>query len=309
MVASSWMHTEGGKAMWREYIFPTSIEETLQILAEYNGDARIIAGGTDLVLQRQRGACPSSVAVDITRISALDYITLSGEYIEIGALVTHAQVAASPLIKERASVLAEACGQVGGPQIRNMGTLVGNVVNALPAADSAIALHALDAEAQVTQLDGSEWMPISSLYLGVGQCRVDPCTQMITALRFRPLRSSEGSAYERLAKRKSLILPILAVGAMVGIKDGRYSDARIGVGPVAPTPLRLAEVEDYLRGEVPKGETIAKAARMAVTAAHPRDSVIRGSSEYRRAMVGVLVRRALIRATLAAGFSLGKTAT
>ena len=298
--------------MWREYVFPASVEETVRVLARYDGDARIIAGGTDLVLQRQRGTCPSSVAVDITRISGLDDITLSDEYIEIGALVTHARVAASPLVQERASVLAEACGQVGGPQIRNMGTLVGNVINALPAADGTIALHVLKAQAQVTQLDGSEWVPISTLYLGVGECRVDPCVQMITALRFRPLGTSEGSAYERLAKRKSLVLPILSAGAMVEVLDGRYGEVRIAVGPVAPTPLRIIEAEDWLRGKVPGGkvpgkEVIAEAAQMAVAVAHPRDSAIRGSSEYRRAMVEVLVRRALARATAAAGFPLGET--
>jgi len=171
--------------MWDEYLFPASVEEALEMLEAYGGEARVIAGGTDLVLQSQRGQCPAKAMVDITRIPGLDHIEEQDGLIYIGAQVTHAQVAASPLIRSRAGVLAEACGSVGGPQIRNVGTLVGNVVNALPAADGAIALFALDAEAEVAEQAGRRWTPIAALYAGVGLCTVDPCTALITQLRFR----------------------------------------------------------------------------------------------------------------------------
>ena len=279
--------------MWSEYLFPTSIQEALRMLQGHDGEARVIAGGTDLVLQRKQGECPASVAVDISRIDGLDTIEASDEYILIGALVTHGQVAASPLILENAAVLAQACGKVGGPQTRNVGTLAGNVVNALPAADSAIALLALDAEVQVAALEGSQWLPSSQLCMGVGECSVDSHRQIVTALRFKSLEPSQGSAYERLAKRRSLILPVLAVAAVVTIHNGHYADARIAMGPVAPVPLRVEQAEGLLRGK-PIGErAIREAAAASASVARPRDSVLRGSQEYRQAMVEVLTRRAL----------------
>ncbi|MGB5934040.1 MAG: FAD binding domain-containing protein, partial [Anaerolineae bacterium] len=156
--------------MWDEYLFPASLDEALEMLEAHGGEARIIAGGTDLVLQSQRGQCPAKVMVDITRIPGLDHIEERDAVIYIGAQVTHGGVAASPLIRSRAGVLVEACGSVGGPQIRNVGTLVGNVVNALPAADGAIALFALDAEVEVAERAGRRWTPIATLYAGVGLC-------------------------------------------------------------------------------------------------------------------------------------------
>jgi len=287
--------------MWREYLFPRSIREALEVLNAHGGDARIIAGGTDLVLQRKQGTCAASIAVDISRIPNLDTIKASPNHILIGAMVTHGQVAASPLIRDHAPVLAQACGKVGGPQTRNVGTLVGNVINGLPAADSAIALTALDAEAEVTSTEGAEWQSVRSLYLGVGQTCVDSCAQIVTALRFRPLRSAQGNAYERLAKRRSLILPILAVAAVAEVVDGRYGDVRIAMGPVAPIPFRAEAAEALLRGRPIGKEAIGLAAIEAAEAAHPRDSVLRGSHEYRQAMVEVLTQRALARATEAAG--------
>jgi CO/xanthine dehydrogenase FAD-binding subunit len=288
--------------MWREYLFPKSIQEALQMLDSRGGEARVIAGGTDLVLQRKQGECPASVAVDISRIDGLDTIEASGEYILIGALATHGQVAASPLILEQAAVLAQACGKVGGPQTRNVGTLAGNVVNALPAADSAIALLALDAEVEVATLGSTQWLPSNELCLGVGQCSVDSHSQIVTALRFKPLDSRQGSAYERLAKRRSLILPVLAVAAVVTIEDGHYADVRIAMGPVAPVPLRAEIAEAFLSGKPVAEKAIREAAAEAAAVARPRDSVLRGSQEYRQAMVEVLTRRALARATAAAGW-------
>jgi carbon-monoxide dehydrogenase medium subunit len=183
-----------------------------------------------------------------------------------------------------------------------VGTVVGNVINALPAADSAIALLALDAEAKVMTLEGAQWLPSNELCLGVGQSCVDSHSQIVTALRFKALRPSQGSAYERLAKRRSLILPILALAAVVAVEDGQFADVRIAMGPVAPVPLRATDAEAFLSGK-PVGEAnIREAAARAAAAARPRDSVLRGSREYRQSMVEVLTRRALTRATDASGY-------
>jgi CO/xanthine dehydrogenase FAD-binding subunit len=282
--------------MWQEYLFPATVQEALEMLTAHPGASQIIAGGTDLVLQSKRGQCPATVIVDITRISGLDFIVERDGFIVIGCQATHAQIAASALVRERAEVLALACGSVGGPATRNVGTLVGNVVNALPAADGAVALFVLDAKVEVADANGRHWMPITELYAGVGQCVLDPCAQMVTAIRFRPLEPGQASAYQRLANRKALALPTLAVGAVVGLKDGVCDGVRIAVGPVAPTPLRAREAENVLMGQPPTSEAIARAAELAEQAAQPRDSLLRGSRDYRQAMVGVLVRRALTEA-------------
>ncbi len=282
---------------WRKYLFPNTVEEALQMLAEHNHEARIIAGGTDLVLQAERGTCPSTVMVDITRIPNLNYIEEREGYIEIGAQVTHAQIANSALIQERAHVLAEACSKVGGPQIRNVATLVGNIVNALPAADGAVGLFTLDAEVHVAELEREYWQSIAELYAGVGECTIDPCVKMVTAIRFEPLENGMGSAFERLAKRKALVLPILNAGAAVGVKDGKFDVVRIAVGPVAPTPFRATAAEERLVGAaVDDNAALDEAARLAMRDAKPRSSTLRGSAEYRTAMVEVLARRAVTRA-------------
>jgi carbon-monoxide dehydrogenase medium subunit len=286
--------------MWDEYLFPASVGEALEMLEAHGGEARIIAGGTDLVLQSQRGQYPAKVMVDITRIPGLDHIEERDGLIYIGAQMTHGQVAASPLIRSRAGVLGEACGSVGGPQIRNVGTLVGNVVNALPAADGAIALFALDAEAEVAERTGRRWIPIATLYAGVGLCTVDSCAAMITQLRFGALGKGEGGAFERLAKRRALVLPILNTAAIVRLREHRVDGARIAIGPVAPTPFIAAEAAEALVGQTPDEASVTEAAELAAQAAQPRDSLLRGSAEYRKAVVEVLVRRALWRAIEAA---------
>ena len=283
--------------MWREYLFPESVDLALDMLIQHQGDARLIAGGTDLVLQSRQGRCPSRVMVDISRIPGLDSIGEQSGYIQVGAMVTHGQVAGSPLIRSRANVLADACSQVGGPQIRNMATLVGNVVNALPAADGAVALFALNAEAEVVDCDGQRWIPIADLYESVGVCTIDSCAEMVRALRFRPLEPHQRGAFQRLARRRSLALPIINAAAVLGIQGGRFVDARIAVGPVAPTPFRAARAESELVGKAATAEVVARAAELAAADARPRDSFVRGSKAYRGAMVAVLVRRALSQAS------------
>ncbi|HUW13452.1 MAG TPA: FAD binding domain-containing protein [Anaerolineae bacterium] len=282
--------------MWDDYLFPQSVDEALEMLETHGGEARIIAGGTDLTLQRQRGRSPTTVMVDITRVPGLENIEERDGYVHVGAAVTHAQVTVSSLIHSRAGVLAEACGSVGGPQIRNVGTLVGNVVNALPAADGAIALFALEAEAEVVEPRGRRWLPIAELYAGVGRCTVDSSLALITQVRFRPLGRGQAGAFERLAKRKALILPILNTAVVVSLDGTKIGQARIAIGPVAPTPFVAGDAAKSLIGKKPGEAAVSQAARLASDAAQPRYSLLRGSAEYRKSMVEVLVRRALTRA-------------
>jgi carbon-monoxide dehydrogenase medium subunit len=280
--------------MWDTYLIASSVTDALQKLAALGERARIIAGGTDLVLQAQRGQCPASAMVDVTQISGLDRIYMDDDTIVIGATATHRQVAASPLVQKRIPVLSQACQCIGSPQIRNVATLVGNVVNALPAADGAVALFALDAEVEVATLEGRTYMPIVDLYAGVGACTLDPCVQMVTALRCRPPSHQAGWDFQRLARRKALALPIVNTAVVAEQTDGYLTDVRIAVGPVAETPFRATTAERALVGHSPSSAPVREAARLAAREARPRDSAIRGSQEYRTAMVETLVCRALL---------------
>jgi CO/xanthine dehydrogenase FAD-binding subunit len=294
--------------MWQAYEIPTSVEEALEILARYGGQAQLIAGGTDLIVELQEGKCEVACLVDITRIPGLDRIEHEGDWIVLGAGVTFRQIKESRLLQERARVLVEAAGSVGALQIQTVATLAGNVASALPAADGSVALVALDAEAEIAGLDGKTWQPIGDLFLGPGKSVVDPRRQMITALRFRALEAGQGSAWERIGRRRALVLPILncAVSLAVDGPRNRIEWARIGLGPVAPVPFRARQTEAFLAGQPASEETYIRAGEIAAGEAHPRSSLLRASKEYRIEVLKVLVRQALERAATQAS---GEAAT
>ncbi len=284
--------------MWQEYLFPSSVEEALAMLAEREGRARLVAGGTDLIIQLTEGQRSTDCLVDITRIPELDRITLEDGMIVLGANVTHRQAAESPLVRERATVLAEACRAVGSLQIRNVGTLGGNVVNAMPAADGSITLLALEAEAEIADGTGRTWAPLQDLFVRPGVSRVDSTREMLTALRFKALSERQGSALERIARRRALALPILNCAVVVTLSEAGedFESVRIALGPVAPVPFRACRAEEGLRGAPISLETMAKAGEMAMRESQPRSSLLRASKEYREDVIKVLVRRGLERA-------------
>jgi carbon-monoxide dehydrogenase medium subunit len=283
---------------WEKYLFPASIEEALAMLEEHQGRARVIAGGTDLVPELKRREREVECLVDISRLEELKGIQLEGDVIRVGASVTHQQLAASDLIRERATALAEGAHAVGSPQVRYMGTVGGNIVNAQPAADTAIPLMALDAEAEIVSGEGSRAEPLESLYVRPGESTVDASTEILVALRFRGLDGNEGSAFARLAKRKALALPILnaAVVASLNGAGTTFEKVRLALGPVALTPFRARKAEEALRGKAIETEAIASALEIASEEAQPRSNPLRATREYRQEMVRVLLRRALQRA-------------
>jgi carbon-monoxide dehydrogenase medium subunit len=285
--------------MWQAYEIPTSVEEALDILTRYDGQARLIAGGTDLVIELQEGKCTTECLVDVTRIPGLDGIEQHGDWIVLGANVTFRQIKESRLLQERARALAEAAASVGALQIQTVATLAGNVVSALPAADGSVALVALDAEVEIRGSGGQSWRPIGELFLGPGKSAVDPTREMITAIRFPALAAGQGSAWERIGRRRALVLPILNCAVSVALDgDGeQIAWARIGLGPVAPVPFRARQTEAFLGGQPATEETFVQAARIAACEAHPRSSLLRASKEYRIEVLQVLVRQGLARAT------------
>ncbi len=201
-------------------------------------------------------------------------------------------------MRQRATVLSEACSRVGSPQIRNVGTIAGNVVNAQPAADGSIALLALDTEAEIANLTGRQWVHLSNLFLSPGVSRIDATAEMITAFRFRAHAPCEASAFERLARRQAVALPLINVGVRILLDAGgrRIREACIAIGPVAETPFRARDAEKVLIGQAVDDEGLNEAAEAAVRECKPRSSILRASKEYRRELIRVLTKRALLRA-------------
>jgi CO/xanthine dehydrogenase FAD-binding subunit len=285
------------EVVWEEYLSPSSIEEALEILKLYNGSARVIAGGTDLVLDLKEGSRKVTCLVDITKIEGLQNAEQDGKEVRIGATVTHSQVASSALIRKHGACLAEAAAAVGSPQIRNQGTIIGNVVNAQPAADTAVALFALSAKAEIATTQGIKLVPIEQLYAGLGTSKVDSTAEIVICVRFPGLGDNQGSAFSRLSQRKALALPMLNAAVAVTVKDNKFEEAQVVVAPVSHLPFHSRKAEEVLRGATVSEETMIAAAEAAASEANPRDSALRGSAAYRKKMVTVLVRRALEQAT------------
>ncbi len=287
---------------WEKYLFPSSVAEALSMLDEYGGQARVIAGGTDLVPQLKNKERAVRCLVDVSRVAELKGIHEQGGVIRIGAGVTHQQIAASALLRQKAVALADGAAAVGSPQIRCMGTVGGNIVNSQPAADTAIPFLALGAEAEIASSDGVRRQPLEELYVRPGVSRIDASAEILVALRFPALNGKRGSAFARLAKRRSLSLPILNAAALACLSDDGtiFEDVRLALGPVALTPFRALKAEDALRGQPVDLDVIARAVEIASTEAQPRTNPLRGSAEYRREMARVLLRRAIERAVAAA---------
>jgi aerobic carbon-monoxide dehydrogenase medium subunit len=287
----------------RQYLQPLTLPEALEMLAANRGKALIIAGGTDVIPLLRRGDLQGGVLIDITRLPHMNYIEADGESICLGGLVTHAQVCSSALIQERARFLAEAAGALGSPQIRNVATVAGNLVSGQPAADTSIPLLALNAGVKILSQAGEREVPLTQFFLDQGRTALDCGREILTQIRFAALQKNQGGCYLRLSLRKSLALPILALAAVVGVNPGKktITDAAIALGPVSPTPFRATRAEAKLRNAPASRESLEMAAQMGYEESNPRSSLLRGSAEYRRAMVKVFIRRGLSRALADAG--------
>lgn len=279
---------------WIVYKKPKDLDETLTLLRQANGRGRVIAGGTDLIVQLKRREYLADLLVDVTGIQELRQICEEDGWIRIGAGVTHGEVAKNSLIQREAKALAQGCGQVGSPQIRNMGTLVGNVVSAQPAADGAIPLMALEAELKVVTSNGERWLALEDAYRGVGLSTVDATREVATEVRFRKPGAYGETGFFRMARRKALALPILngAVSLVLDASRSRIEKANIALGPVAEKPFRSRKAEAYLESTEISHDNLLEACRIASEEASPRTS-IRGSALYRKEMVKVNLYRTI----------------
>jgi carbon-monoxide dehydrogenase medium subunit len=294
-------------ALWKHYHLPHTAEEAIELLEEYDGRARVVGGGTDLILEMQGGHQPPVEAlVDPTRIPGLDQIVSEAPYLVIGAGVTHTKITTNPQVAQGGTCLAESCGVIGGPQVRNVGTLAGNIAHALPAADGTISLLALGGEAEIMGREEgraaspivSRWVRLEELFLGPGKSAIDCTRELITRLRFVPTAPGEGSAFKRVMRPQGVALPMINMAVRLRLDEAgrRVFDARVTIGPAGPAPFLATQTMDFLSGQPAKSGTFAQAAEIALGEVHLRTSRHRATDEYRTEMIRTLLPRTLAKA-------------
>jgi len=278
--------------MWQIYYTPTSVDEALRFLAEHGPEARVIAGGTDLLVELRRGNRQARVLIDVTRIGNLDRVRLGDEgLIHVGPAVTHNRAVASGLLAERGFPLALACRRVGTPQVRNRGTVAGNLITASPANDTIAVLWALDAHLTLRSVRGERTLSFADFYQGVRQTALAP-DEMVTDIVFPALEPNQRGTFIKLGLRRANAISLVNAAVLLTFDQSTITQARITLGSVAPTVIRAPEAEGVLVGVALSEERIAEAADLAARAAVPIDD-IRSGADYRGEMVRVLVHRAL----------------
>jgi carbon-monoxide dehydrogenase medium subunit len=279
--------------MWHNYINATTIDEVVKILGEKKESARVVAGGTDLVLELERGVRKGiDTLIDVTRIAHLDKISIDeDDVIHLGPLVTHNDCAGSKLIRARAYPLARAAWEVGAPQIRNRGTVAGNLITASPANDTITPLMALGASVTLLSTRGARVVPLKKFYTGVRKNVMQP-DEMLVDISFPALQENQRGAFIKLALRRAQAISLVNVAAVLTLRGQTVKSAVITLGAVAPTIIHAAKAEKFLAGKKLNEKNIAEAAVLTMKAATPIDDV-RSSAAYRREMVKVITARAL----------------
>jgi carbon-monoxide dehydrogenase medium subunit len=278
---------------WQRYLQPEKVEEALAALDSAGGKARLVAGGTDLLLDIQQGRHPPvEVLVDVAGIGEMRTILVEGDVALIGAAVPHAVIVEHPVLQKRATALMEACGLIGGPQVRVVATLGGNVAHALPAADGTIALLALDAQAEVASIGRREWLPLSELFAGPGQTTFDRARQVLVRFRVPLTAGRQGSAFARIMRPQGVAIAILNMGCWIDVAPGgKIAAIRLACGPAGPTPRRCPNAEAALVGASLSTVDWDHVAQALLSDVRFRTSPHRATSDYRRHLAGSLLRR------------------
>jgi carbon-monoxide dehydrogenase medium subunit len=280
--------------MWHSYYAPATTGEALELLAQFGDACRIISGGTDLILELERGVRHQDVLVDVSRIEELrhaGYDAGTGLF-TLGANVTHNQVVADRRLVEKAFPLARACWLVGAAQIRNRGTVAGNLVTASPANDTISPLWAMDATVTLaSKARGERTLSFDEFFLGVRRTALLP-DEMLVRINVPALGESERGTFLKLGLRQAQAISLINVALTLDFDGDAVRKARIALGAVAPTIVRASEAEAFLEGKTLSGRVIERAAELAAGAARPI-SDIRAGAEYRRDMVRVYTARGL----------------
>ncbi len=278
-----------------EYLEPESIDEALTMLSRHKGKARIIAGGTDLMLQMRYKAIKPEYVVDITRIPGLHYVAFDNNRgLKIGPSTTIRDLETSAELREKYPIIAQAAGQLGSVAIRNVATVGGNLCNALPSAETSQVLVALSSEAKIVGPGGERRVPLEDFFTGVGKTVLQP-DDLLLEIVVPGLAPGASGTYIKHSPRGPIDLAIVNITVLLTMAPGQEicEDAKIVLGAVAPTPLRARNAENVLKGRKIDEAIIEQAAQAASDEASPRRGSIRGSFEYKKEMVRVLTARAM----------------
>jgi len=283
-----------GERMSFEYHEPTSLAEAVEHGARFGADGRFLAGGTDLLIQMRRGKLNPRHIVSLHRVPGLDGID-ANRAVTLGALVTHRALERHAALQGPLRALVEGAEVVGGHQIRNVGTVGGNIANASPAADVVPVLLTLDATVTSVGPEGERTLPLDDFLVGPGQTARRP-GELLTTIRFPALPGRSATAFLKAGRRKAMEISVVCVAARLTLDQTgeRCVHARIALGAVAPTTWRARAAERVLEGHVPTPDALQDAGRLAGAECHPISDV-RASARYRAHLVETLVPRALAR--------------
>jgi carbon-monoxide dehydrogenase medium subunit len=273
-----------------QYLKPTHLSEALDLLHSYGEKARIVAGGTDLMVQWKKRLISPECLISVRNLADLHYVSLNGD-LTIGSATTHRTLELSQELRSRFPIIYDAVSNLGSVQVRNSATIGGNLCNAAPSADTAPPMLVLDAMVHIAHAGGERSVPIAEFFKGPGRTVVQ-AGELVTHFAIPALPPNTGIAYWKHTRRKAMDLPILGVAVLLSFEDDLQTcrAARIGLGVAAPTPKRASEAEAHLAGKVINEEVLNEAGEIAASHASPR-TTIRGAEWYRRDMIRVLVKR------------------
>ena len=289
-------------SIWSKYVLAETLDEAIAALGAASGESCAIAGGTDLLLDLQQGhQAPVNTLVDITRIPELGALEQRGMELFIGAAVPVREITSSPLVHAHATAISEACGLIGGPQVRNTATLGGNVAHALPAADGMISLVAMGASAEIANEEGMRRLPILELFLGPGRSALKRNRDVLVGFTIPLRKAGQASAFSRVMRPQGVALPILNAAVWIDRVGAIIHDVRIAVGPSGPVPQRAIEIEKVMIGGT-FGDDLMREVKDAIPATfHFRSSAQRAGAEYRYQLCEVLLEDVITTAWKRAG--------
>ncbi|MBK9926096.1 MAG: FAD binding domain-containing protein [Anaerolineales bacterium] len=277
-----------------DYVAPKSVEEVATLLADKNGDARILSGGTDLLVQLREGRRQTKLVIDIKNISELTQITFDSKNgLRIGAAASCHEICSNPNVIKHYPGLVDGIHLIGGVQIQNRASVGGNLCNASPAADSIPALIVHQAVCHITGPNGSRTLPVESFCVAPGKNALQS-GEFLTSITVPAPKENFGASYLRFIPRNEMDIAVVGVGASVllGADRKRFVAVRIGLGAVAPTPLLASPAGDFLAGKALTHENVKEAAKRGQAIAKPITD-LRGTAEHRKHLVAVLVERTL----------------
>jgi CO/xanthine dehydrogenase FAD-binding subunit len=276
-----------------EYFVARDSGHAVTLLAEHGSSARVLAGGTDLLVELKSASHGPEVVIDISRAADLKGITITDAGLSIGALVTHTEIMRSPIIREMFPALADAAHTVGAVQTRSLGTLGGNLVTGVPSMDSGPTLVALEAQVTIAGPGGRRQSPLAEFFLGPRKTILEP-GELLAAILVPRKNLGKPAAFLKFGLRKGQALALVNAAASLWIDSQKqvFREPRIALGAVAPTIMRALQAEAWLEGRAVTSEAMVEAGRIAAGEAKPV-SDFRASAAYRRDLVAVLTRRAL----------------